>query len=99
MECTWGEELRPVVRVKPVHRAIAPLVAGACVAAGILLAAVGDSAGDAAPATPASKETRPAVVAYVPDAAAAHRKQVFDERRARFDAARRGTAHDEAARR
>jgi hypothetical protein len=62
-------------------------VAGLCVAAGILLAVAGDPRNDGAAPTPAATGPAPAT-AYVADTAAAHRKLVFDARRARFDAAR-----------
>lgn len=97
MECTWGDELRPAKRPARVPRALPPLVAAACVATGILLAVVGESGGDRPPAGPVAPAGHAAVAGYAPDRAAAHRRQVFDERRARFDAQRGGTATDVAA--
>ena len=71
------------------NRRFAPwLVTGLSVAFGVLLAVVDGSLGDGTPVPPvAAPSIRPAV-ASAPMTAAAHRKQVFDERRARFDAAR-----------
>ncbi len=81
----WGEHFPRPVHVKPVPRSLAIAVAGLCVAAGIALA-VAEDGGDGG-AVPAATGPAP-TVAHVADSAAAHRKQVFDARRARFDAAR-----------
>ncbi len=99
MECTWGDELRPAARVTRVHGAIPPVVTVACVAVGILLAVIGESASDDARTQTAAEARRPDVTAYAPDGAAAHRKHVFDERRARFDAAHHGATGELTARR
>ena len=89
-----GEDLPRPVHVKPVPRSLAVAMAALCVAVGILLAIVDDT-GDGGRAPDA---TGPApAVSHVPDSAATHRKQVFDARRARFDAAR-GSSPDPAVR-
>lgn len=63
------------------------LVTGLSVALGVLLAVLDGSLGDGTPVPlVAAPSSRPAV-ASVPVTAAAHRKQVFDARRARFEAA------------
>lgn len=81
---TWDERFPRPVPVTPVPRYLPAAMAALCVAAGILLAVIGDAGhGDAAPAV-----TGPAPAdAPVAATAAAHRKAVFDARRARFDAA------------
>lgn len=97
MECTWGENRRPATRPARVHRALPPLVAALCVAVGVLLAAISEFGDDAAPAATVARAARAPAVAFVPDKAAPHRRQVFDERRARFDVARGATTRDEVA--
>ncbi len=92
---TWDEHLPRPAPVKPVPRYLPAAVAALCVAAGILLAVIGDAGyGDAAPA---AAGPAPAA-AHVADTAAAHRKEVFDARRARFDAAH-GSNPDPSVRR
>lgn len=82
---------------KPHHVAPIPaatvLKAGVCVGFIALLAWIG--AGDRSGQAPAAiTGAQSAAAAAVGDRAATHRKQVFDERRARFD----GAAHAKVAR-
>ena len=80
----WGEHIPRPVHAKAVPRFLPAAMAGLCVAAGILLAVAGKAgSGDVAPSTAVPVRAE----AFVADTAAAHRKEVFDARRARFDAA------------
>lgn len=97
MDCSWENGLREPARRTRIPRSAPAILAGACVVGGLLLAVADGSLSGRAPVQPVATAPRNAPGGAVPERAAAHRKQVFDERRARFDAAHRFPPTDVAA--
>lgn len=87
MSTAWRGQGSQPANGASMRRIVPRLVPGLCVGVGILLAALGGGFGGGTTVSQRAGASHAPVATYTPGKAALHRKQVFDERRARFDAA------------
>jgi hypothetical protein len=86
---TWHVQGPQPANGEPMSCIVPLLVTGLCVVVGILLAALDGSFDGSANVRLLADASHAPAVTRTPITSAEHRKQVFDERRARFDAATR----------
>lgn len=88
MQTTRRERLMRMASDEPAHGVATTVKCGACIGLLALLSVIGFGTGVNDAASPVAASTaRNDASAHVGIRAEAHRKQVFDERRARFDGA------------